>query len=273
MNIVELHERVRFWLDLVGSARIESSDIDNAINIAMNDIVDEKYLPLRQLNSGEFFQKTQRVRDELSNIVKQSDSSNPGAITFTNYTGYSVIPAASLPADYKYLLAIATYSSTGTVYNCWPITYDRKNIVQDNPFRRVRMTPIVKQYYNESSEGIRITNNITPAAAKAVIDYLSVPVQWKYGLEYGAGHNFINGEVIIVTSESALYNGTTYLRGQEITIIAPFIQLTSGTALSGYTNSNINKSLHEVIGRKASVIYLMTIKEFDKAKAIVEYFI
>lgn len=273
MNIVELHERVRFWLDLVGSARIEPSDIDNALNISMNDIVDEKYLPLRQLNSGEFFQKTQRVRDELSNIVKQSDSTVPGAIQLNHYSGYSIIPAASLPLDYKYLLSIATYSTAGTVYNCWPITYDRINIIQDNPFRRPRQWPIVKQYYNESSEGIRIITVITPAASKAVIHYLSVPVQWKYGIEYGSGHNFINGEIIIVTSESAVHNGTTYLRGEAITIVAPFIQLTSGTAVSGYTNSNINASLHEAIARKASVVYLMTIKEFDKAKVIVEYFV
>lgn len=273
MNIVELHERVRFWLDLVGSARIESSDIDNAVNIAMNDIIDEKYLPLRQLNSNEFFQKTQKLRDELSSLVKESDSSVGGQITFSHFPGYDLIPAVSFPADYKYLLAIATYSSTGTVYNCWPITYDRINVIQDNPFRRVRQTPLVKQYYNESSSGIKITNVIIPVAVKAVIHYLSVPIQWKYGIEYGAGHNFTDNEVIIVTSETAVYNGTTYLRGSQITIVNPFNQITSGTALSQYTNSNINHSLHELISRKASVVYLMTIKEFDKAKAIVEYFI
>jgi len=273
MNIVQLHERVRFWLDTVGSARFESSDIDNAINTAMEDIVDEKYSPTRIAKSGDSFQRSQRTRDNLSNLVRESDSSVGGQITLQNYSGYSIIPIASFPIDYKYLLAIALYDSSETKYNCWPITYDRINVIDQNPYRRPRLTPMSKQYYNESDIGIKIIHVIVPAPSKAIINYLSKPINWNYGLEWTSVHVYTNGQNIIVTSEFATYNTVRYLRGDVITISAPFLTLTDGTAVDSYTNSNINSSLHEQIARKASVNALMSIKEFDKAKVIVEYFI
>lgn len=271
MNIVQLHERVRFWTDTVGSARFEPSDLDNAVNTAMNDIIEERYLPMHKQNKGDSFQRSQRIRDELSSLVEVSDSSVGGNITLSNFTGYSIIPFNSYPANYKYLLAIATYDASGNKYNCWPITYDRINIIEDNPYRRVRLTPDVKQYYNEGSEGIRITTLLAPV--KAVIHYLSVPIQWNFGLEWGTGHNFNPGDIIIVTSESVVYNGATYLRGATISIINPFLQLTSGTAVVSYSNSNVNVSIHEEIARKGAINALISIKEFDKAKAILEFFI
>jgi hypothetical protein len=76
-----------------------------------------------------------------------------------------------------------------------------------------------------------------------------------------------------VTSESAVYNGVTYLLGSTITIAAPFLQITSGTVIDFYVNSNIGLALHEEIARKGAVNALLSIKEFDKAKALTEYFI
>lgn len=273
MNIVQLHERVRFWTDTVGSARFEPLDIDNALNTATNEIIDERYLPSRKLNKGNSFQRTQKVRDELSALVKVSDSDHIGQITFSHFNRYSLIPAASLPFDYKYLLAIATYDSAGRQYNCWPITYDRINVIEDNPYRRIRLTPNVKQYYNESSEGIKIHTLLGATAVKAVIHYLSQHLEWHYGVEYGPGHNFVGGTEIIITSETAVYNGSTYLLGRVVTITNPFLQLSSGTAIDFYTNSNINLALHEEIARKAAINALLSIKEFDKAKALFEHFI
>ena len=270
MNIVQLHERVRFWTDVVGSPRFEQSDIDNAVNIAMNNIVEQKYAPTRLAGSGDSFQRSQKIRDELSALVKESDSSVAGQITFISSVGNSIIPIASFPADYKYLLAIALYSIVGEQYNCWPITYDRINVIGGNPYRRPRQFPISKQYYIESDAGIKLVHNIIPAPAKAVIHYLSTPIQWSCGPDYTGPLD--NGFQLIATSETVVYNGVTYLRGDPITISGELF-LTSGTVVKNYTNSNINVSLHEEIARKASVNLLLSIKEFDKAKAIVEYFI
>lgn len=275
MNVVQLHERVLFWLDRVGSPRFEHSDIDNALNIAMNDIVDEKYSPTRLARSGDSFQRSQRTRDSLSSIVKESDSSVAGQITLSHYSGYSIIPVASFPGDYKYLLAIALYDSSGNKHNCWPITYDRINVIDRNPFRRPRLAPISKQYYNESDIGIKLLHVIVPAPSKAVINYLSTPIQWNYGIEllYGPSNHFVPGDIVIISSLTAEYNSVTYQIGDLVTIIAGSESLTTGSAVRAYTNSNINISLHEEIARKACTVLLLGVKEFDKAKAVVEYFI
>jgi hypothetical protein len=272
MNIVELHERVRFWLDFVGSARFEASDIDNALNVALNDIVEQKYEGSRANTKGDSFQRTQKIRDELSKIVKMSDSSVGGSITLTNSTGFSLIPVASFPTDYKYLLAIALYNTAGTKYNCWPLTYDRINIIDSNPFRKPRLGPIPKQYYIESNLGIKMLHVIVPAPDKVVIYYLARPVQFHYGLEYTSTHTFTAGQKFIVVSESAVYGGTTYLRGTEVTIVAPILTISSGTVVQGYTDSDINENLHEEIARKAAINALISIKDLDRSKSLYVYF-
>jgi len=269
MNIVELHERIRFWTDLVQSTRFEASDIDNAINAAMNDIVEQKYYSTRK-GKGDSFQRTQKVRDELRTLVKILATDTPGAV-LTNYSGYSEIPYNTYPVDYKYLLCIAIYKS-GVAYNCWPITYDRVNSFPSNPFRRVRLGGFPKAYYNESARGITITHALT-APDKAIYYYLSQATQWAYGIEYGITHSFTNGQNIIITSESAVYNGGTYLRGTEVVAQPiPSLNLTSGTAVSNFVNSDVNSNLHEMIARQAAVNLMITIQKFDQAKAIIENF-
>lgn len=269
MNIVELHERVRFWTDLVQSSRFEPSDIDNALNAAMNDIVEQKYYSTRR-GRGDSFQRTQKVRNELQTLVKFLDTDTPGAI-LQNYSGYSEIPYTSYPTDYKYLLCIAIYDGS-TKYNCWPLTYDRENAFPDNPFRRARIDMFPKAYYNESARGIKITHAI-PSPTKAIFYYLAQATQWAYGIEWGITHSFSLGQTFIITSESAVYNGGTYLRGTQVVAQpTPSLNLTSGTAVSNYVNSDVNSNLHEMIARQAAVNLMITIQKFDQAKAIIENF-
>lgn len=270
MNIIELHERVRFWTDIVQSTRFESSDIDNAINAAMNDIVEQKYYSTKK-GKGDSFQKTQKIRNELQTLVKYVDTgSNPGA-TLTNYSGYSEIPYTSYPIDYKYLLCIAIYKD-GVAYNCWPLTYDRVNSFPSNPFRRVRLNPFPKAYYNESAKGITITHALT-APDKAIFYYLSQATQWAYGIDRTFTHSFTNGQHFIITSEYAIYNTATYLRGTEVVAQPiPSLNLTFGTAISNFVNSDVNSNLHEMIARQAAINLMITIQKFDQAKAIIENF-
>ena len=267
MNIVELHERIRFWTDLVQSTRFEASDIDNAVNAAMNDIVEQKYYSSRK-GKGDSFQRTQKVRDELRTLVMEFDTDTGSVLD--NYTGYSIIPASAYPSDYKYILCIKIVKGS-TDYNCWPLTYDRVNAFPLNPFRRARLGGFPKSYYNEGEEGIRITHAIT-SPDRAIYYYLKQATQWNYGIEYTFTHSFTNGQHFIITSESAVYNGVTYLRGTEVTATPPSLALTSGTAIALFVNSDVNSNLHEMIARQAAVNLMITIQKFDQAKAIIENF-
>ena len=71
MKIVQLHERVRFWVDVVASTRFESEDLDNAINVAIDNKVRESYDQSRPMNRSDAFQRVQRIRDELGPLVKK----------------------------------------------------------------------------------------------------------------------------------------------------------------------------------------------------------
>ena len=70
MNIVQIHERTRFWLDFVGSPRYEVTDLDLGLNLAQNQIWKEKYDRTKLLHASESFESTQAVRDELRDFVK-----------------------------------------------------------------------------------------------------------------------------------------------------------------------------------------------------------
>lgn len=269
MNIIEIHERTRFWLDRVATARFDPSDIDRALNIAGNDLVEAKYAGSK-LNPGDSFQKTQKIRDELSNLVKMADSSN-GGIAVSNSTGLTLITKASIPADYMVLLAIAFYETATLKHNCWPLTYDRENVVQDNPYRRVRSSPFPKLYYNESELGIRITHSFSNPN-KVIIYYLANPIPWSYGFERTSSHVFtVNPTPVIASSEGVVYNGVERLLGTKFNITTP-TSISAGTVISGYTESNINDQLSENIARKAAINALLTIGENEKALSLIKFF-
>lgn len=261
MNIIQIHERVRFWLDSVGSARFDTFDIDIALNTSMNKLIEDRYEESR-MNRGDSFQQTQKVRDELSNIVKKVE------ITTTNSTGISLVPIADIPAGYNYLLALGI---KGTItYPCTPTTYDLLNTLQSNPYRRVRQKLFPKIYYIESNEGITV-HHIMPGITKAVLHYLTSAVQWRYGIDYTSSKSFTVGDKVIVNSDIVTYNGVTYYRGDQITIVTGHLSITLGTVNFDYVSSDINANLHEEIARMAAVHALISIREVDKAKILIEY--
>lgn len=271
MNIVQLHERVRFWTDRVATTRFDPIDVDNAINTAMDSIITEKYEGSK-LKPGDSFQKTQKLRDELSNLVKVSDSSSPG-IVLSNSTGSSLITVASLPTDYRYLLAITYYQTATIKHNCWPLTYDRENVIADNPYRKVRTGPFPKLYYNESNLGIKITHPFGSGTPnKVVIYYLANPVSFYYGLEKTSTYTFtVNPTSVIVVSETVVYNSLTKTLGTKFNITSP-TSITSGTVTMSYVESDINANLHELIARRAAINLLLVVGENDKAVNLIKIF-
>lgn len=265
MNIGQLHERVRFWLDRVATARFEPSDIDIAINIATEDIIEEKYSGSKLL-PGDSFQKTQKLRDELSKLVKTATP------TMTITTNTVMLLTANMPSSFSHLLAIALTDSDSVEHNCWPQSYDRINVNEKSPYRRKRTAPFAKVYYNELSTGIKITHAFTSNPTLATIYYLSTPVAWSYGNEYTSTKSFTVADIIIAVSDTVIYNGVTYHVGDAITIVTGHLTITSGTVIFDYIASDINEQLHEAIGRRAAINALLTIGETAKATELVKFF-
>lgn len=264
MNIVQLHERVRFWVDTVASTRFESEDIDHAINNAIREVVDEKYDHSRLNHRGDSFQRTQRVRDELSDLTKELDTD--GSLTLAQSAGY--VTVSTFPDDYRFLAGIALYVGTSK-YNCWPLTYDRKNVIDSNPFRRVREGMFPKCYYIESEGNIKIYHPFAQAApTKVEIAYLADPIDVFYGYEKGPSDTIGYPVDCIASLSPTQYDSVEYVAGDEFTTNASFSSIDYGLAVVDFVNPNINGFLHEEISKRAAANCLLTAGNFDKYNAL-----
>jgi hypothetical protein len=263
MNIVQLHDRIRFWTDTVGSARFDAADIDQAANNSIKEVVDEKYDRSKLNHSGDSFQRTQRIRDELSNITKELDTD--GSLTLTNQTGYVML--TTFPSDYRYLLAIALFVGT-TRYNAWPLTYDRQNTIDSNPYRRTRSGLFPKLYYIESDQGIKVLHPFASTApTKVLIAYLADPVDVDYGTELGPSDIVGLSTSVIASKTTTLYDGTEYKSGDEFTTNGVTDTIDYGLVVKDFVNPDINGFLHEEVAKRAAANCLLTAGDFEKYKA------
>jgi PKD repeat protein len=108
--------------------------------------------------------------------------------------------------------------------------------------------------------------------SRAEIFYLKEPIFWHYGIEKTSTDTLTVSSIVIVVSETVVYNGTTYLLGNEITIVAGHTSITSGIVLDNYTTGDISSVLHEDIARNSAIDLLVSIKDFEKVKMMKEMF-
>lgn len=265
MNIVQSHERVRFWVDIVSSTRFESEDIDNALNTSIDNKVRESYDQNRPMNRSDSFQRVQRIRDELGPLVQKALNGSGIAIIDDHITYDDDI-------DFAHLLALRIrFGDGGTDYGwhpAYPTTYDRQNITSRNPFRRVRMTPQSKTYFNEEDGGINIFHDF-PEITDAEVYYLKTPAIVNYGIEYTSSKTFSNSDIVIAIEET-VYAGTTYVIGQKFIIVTPNLNITSGIVVHAFVECNVRSTTHEEIARRAAINCLLTAGENEKIKALRE---
>jgi hypothetical protein len=265
MNIVQLHERVRFWIDAVASTRFNSQDIDNALNTAIDMKVLETYDQNRPMNKSDSFQRTQRCRDILGPIVAKAVNNNPAGFVLNTGTNTIVVPGTT---NYLFLVSLGIKIGS-TIYECIPLTYDRKNILYKNPFRKARMTPTVRMYYNELEGNIVITHAYTSTLTDFELYYIKTPAIVNYGIEYTLSHDFTIGNIVIAVEET-VYNGVTYKIGEKITIVTNHLAITSGLVVYSYTECDLRSSSHEEISRRAAINCLITAGQGEKAKLLRE---
>lgn len=271
MNIVQLHERVRFWVDIVSSARFESTDIDNAINIAISSKVRESYDQNMPLNKSDSFQRVQRIRDELGPLVKRIDKITAGSTLSNTFEEGKKVINISTYTNYGWLLSIQVKEFIdGDWYPLYPLSLDRKNIISLNPFRRVRTTPQSKYYYYEKNGKFVLEDELT-TIYDIEIYYLAVPTIVNYGIEYGSGQSFGANNTYAISIEETVYAGTIYPIGTKFLMTtAKGFTITSGRVVYEFIETELRPTTHEEISRRAAINCLMTSGEFDRAKALRE---
>lgn len=264
MNIVQLHERVKFWIDTVASTRFDSLDIDNGLNTAIDNKVLESYDQNRPMNKSDAFQRTQRLRDILGPLVAKAtkDTSGFGLVGATN-----LITIAST-SNYQFLVSLGIKVGT-IVYDCFPLTYDRKTVLAKNPYRKPRIAPNVKMYYNEIEGNLEITHAFSGQLTDFELYYIKTPALVNYGIEYTSAHTFANGNIVIAV-EQTVYAGVTYKIGEKFTIANPNLSITSGLVVYSFTECDLRSSSHEEIARRAAINCLMTAGQSEKAKLLRE---
>jgi hypothetical protein len=253
MNIVQLHDKVRFWTDHVGSARYDSDDIDIALNTSINQIQKEKYDKTKLNHRSESFEKTQAVRDELSEYIVLIDKSTSPAITLSNETGY--VSVTNRPTNYRYLLSIKLV--VGSVeHNCMPLPRNRKNVISKNSFRKITDNAYDRCYYEEVPGGIKVYHPWTfTAPVFATVDvkleYLKKPTDVYYGTEFTDGTGAVSTASICTLTPSDI-DSTVLKLGDEFTTANPVV-FSYGAYVQGFVNPEMNSALHEEIAQKAAI--------------------
>lgn len=270
MNIVALHKKTAFFLDSEKSPRFSRKVEDKALNSAINDIVLDRYDNMRKSQKQYAFQTSQRLRDELYTIVQEKTGLTPtdNVLSVTSMT------------DYWLLLALEV-SISGTTINTIPLTYDERNVIENDPFTRPSIVYPERVYRIESSAGIEIIFGDTGTLVSGHSWYLKKPVKVLIGTEVSNGVTQIQpGTSILAWSDSVL---TVYIGGivaytvnlaEEEEYANPagtsvdYIKVTSGICYINYTDTDMPEMLHEEISRKAAAILSGNVENYNRERSL-----
>lgn len=272
MNIVQMHFKTEFFLDSVRSPRFNIDKMDNAINSAINDIVLDRYHNIRAQPKEYAFQTSQRLRDELSRLVKKATVSASGGI----------LPSASFPADYMLLLSLKANIS-GQWINTIPVTYDELNVLEMNPYTNPSISPPERIYRIEDQLGLRVIFGDIGDLISGEMNYIAKPVTVSIGTEVsppsGAVTSISGAGVVIIAYVNSSLNWITPDGGASFTLKAgesytigtnseTSVSLTSGIVFKNPTNTDLPELLHEEICRKAAKILSGNVENYDRDVAL-----
>lgn len=239
MNIVQKHLRIRQYLDTVGSPRFDSSMVDREINTAINQIVNDRYMPLDPKRRENSFQVTQRIRDELYTLIRTSLPLTP-----VN----NVLLLASVEG-YRFLLACQVRISS-IDYPTDPLTYDEWLTIDRDPFKYPTLTYPSRIYRIENSNGIEIKFGNVGTLTSGTITYLRDPNIVSYGTKktsgsLSVGYNYIATKTTVINYNSSVYQ--TLLEGDLFLCPGPGYSIGSGEVVYGFENCDLPINLHEEV--------------------------
>jgi len=253
MNIVELHERVRFWMDKSGSnPRFDNEDIDNSLQEAIESLIDDRYSQFLNKYAFGSFQFDQSIRDELWPLIAKADNSDGLNVSSDSFT-YTTI------TDYRHMVSIRVQVDNGDIhtenkwYNTYPLTYNQKNVIDENPFRKPSLENFPYIYYIESeNRKIDIILPYEESISNAEVYYLKNPVSINFGIEKDSSDTLSAGQDCIVVDQGTVYDGTEYKIGDTFTVNSGVTSITSGKVTINFVNTELPVKLHKDICKLAA---------------------
>jgi len=273
MNIVQLQAKTMFFLDGERSPRFKTSQVDKALNTAINDILLDRYNNIHKTGKEKeyAFQTSQRLRDELYTLVRYVSS--------LGVTQPDLVPSAGFPTDYMFMLILEAIISGQTI-NTIPITYDELNVIELNPYFRPSITWPQRIYRIESNDGAKIKFGDRGMLTSANMYYIAKPAKVSIGTEESTGTvTFYAGTSVIAYVDSVLnlYNaagvliGTYDLAEEEKYTVAGGVDhviLSSGIVYYNFTECDLPEALHEEICRKAAKILSGNVENYNREKSL-----
>lgn len=261
MNIIQIHNRIKFWVDETSSARFDAIDIDQAINSTIDLLTEELSDAKRQNHKLTFIQSDEKTRQKLHALIK------PKVFSAGDLSGNSILISA-LPEYFQYFLSLEAIDSDGNIYIVYPMDYNSEKKIEKNPYLRSKVGMVNLAYYNEETDKIRIILPDGKTLSSVNSYYFEKPVTVKYGISYTHSKSFTADDVVIVESSTVEYNSTIYGIGEEITIVTGHLNITSGTVVFGYINTNLHQLAHEEIAKISAESLLRSVDEHEKTEYI-----
>tara|TARA_R110002012_G_C11629287_1_gene609659 strand:- start:555 stop:1199 length:645 start_codon:yes stop_codon:yes gene_type:complete len=124
-TVAQMHQDINFLIDKVKTPRFESFEIDRALNMAQDRIIQDRYDNIKR-DTGYSFQSLQRVRDELRTLITEL----PYIAVVANIGGYYTF---NLPSDYRHEILLQGNINAVTTTSI-PIDYDTFGVAEEDPF-------------------------------------------------------------------------------------------------------------------------------------------
>lgn len=254
-NIVLLHDRVKFWLDVSRSPRFLPKQIDSAINIAIDDIIKDRFIPNTPANKNGIMdikglERTRLIKNELAPIVKvKSDISINGNRLLFNDQNF--------PTDY-YVYTSMEIVINSNIYNPIEVSQEFLRGLREDPFSRPSISPEDKTYFKVTNEGFTFyvgQNTIT----KVNLSYLAKQATVFYGFEKRVV-NVTNGAAIIIAQDACTFGSTNYKLGDQL--VKPGALSTAEEnvlVVTDWVNSEMPDILFEEIAKRAAESLLLTV--------------
>jgi hypothetical protein len=265
MNAIQTMLRVEFYNDTTRSARFFYSDINKAVNDAI-ELFTTKTLGIDADGNPQTFQLTQGIRDELYTLIKTATPAITAGTAITTRVGAYTPNHVNYPTDYRNLVELAVLIDGYSSYSR-PTNYNEIGPMLENVFLKPSNQ---KTYYNEDSTGFTIWRGTGGTFSSATLTYIKTPNTFSCGNEsllINAGTSISNGAVYIAVNDS-VHAGVTYIAGTQFTSSSTV--LTSGTVIlaSNTTPIELPEKTHDEIAKIASGILLGITSDYPKSQFV-----
>lgn len=246
MNTPQAHDRVYLWIDRVGSKRYRRQSITDALNVAINWFIKDRYDNIKK-ETGYSFELVERIRQELYTLIVETNIVPTGVRILT-------------PANFVYeLVTFLTLNEERVLSQSR--TYN-ENDLQGNSF----MVPNLEYpLHRRSSLGYEYDFSGNGTFTNVQLFYLRRQVDMVFGntkITAGAG-TLIIGQNYYVEDAAIVSNGITYQ--PEDSFVATSTAFTGAGNVTRFVNCDLPETAHEEICGYAAAFLSGQHENFNKA--------